>query len=163
LGLVRPSAGKSRVLGVDPTRDLHRVIGRIGSIVETPAAFPTFSGRKNLAFLAAIDGIGRSTVDSALERVGLAERADDAVKGYSLGMRQRLGIAAALLKDPALVILDEPANGLDPAGIARSRRQNRLRLESSARRDRAHLRSRRHPGAWTLRGLRTRSRRAGFR
>ena len=121
LGLVRPSAGKSRVLGVDPTRDLHRVIGRIGSIVETPAAFPTFSGRKNLAFLAAIDGIGRSTVDSALERVGLAERADDAVKGYSLGMRQRLGIAAALLKDPALVILDEPANGLDPAGIVEVR------------------------------------------
>src|SRR5438874_7306512 len=121
LGLVRPSEGRSRVLGVDATRDLHRVIARIGSIVETPSAFPTFSGRKNLGFLAALDGIGGTSVDAALERVGLGERADDLVKGYSLGMRQRLGIAAALLKDPALVILDEPANGLDPAGIVEVR------------------------------------------
>ncbi len=121
LGLVRPSAGHCRVMGVDAGSELHRVIGRIGSIVEAPALFPTFSGRKNLTLLARLDGIGPVAVDAALERVGLADRADDWVKGYSLGMRQRLGIAAALLKDPALVILDEPANGLDPAGIVEVR------------------------------------------
>ena len=121
LGLIRPSAGRCRVLGADASSDLFRVIRRIGSIVEAPALFPTFSGRKNLTLLARIDGIGPRAVDAALERVGLAERADDLVKGYSLGMRQRLGIAAALLKDPALVVLDEPANGLDPAGIVEVR------------------------------------------
>jgi ABC-2 type transport system ATP-binding protein len=121
LGLVRPSGGRSRVLGADPTVDLHRVIARIGSIVETPAAFPTLSGRTNLELCATIDGIGPKAVGEALERVGLGERADDRVSGYSLGMRQRLGIAAALLKDPALVVLDEPANGLDPAGIVEVR------------------------------------------
>jgi ABC-2 type transport system ATP-binding protein len=121
LGLIRPSAGRCRVLGVDARTDLHRVTGRIGSIVETPALFPTFSGRKNLRLLAGVDGIGRRAVDAALERVGLGDRADDLVKAYSLGMRQRLGIAAALLKDPALVVLDEPANGLDPAGIVEVR------------------------------------------
>jgi ABC-2 type transport system ATP-binding protein len=121
LGLVRPSGGSSRILGVDPSTDLYRVIGRIGSIVEAPAAFPTFSGRENLRLCAAIAGAGRAAVDAVLDRVGLAERADDAVKSYSLGMRQRLAIAAALLKDPALVVLDEPANGLDPAGIVQVR------------------------------------------
>ncbi|HJR18301.1 MAG TPA: ATP-binding cassette domain-containing protein [Actinomycetota bacterium] len=121
LGLVRPSAGRCSVLGVDAQIDLHRVIGRIGAIVETPAAFPTMSGRKNLSLVARVDGIGPRSVDAALDRVGLGERADDLVNGYSLGMRQRLGIAAALLKDPALVVLDEPANGLDPAGIVEVR------------------------------------------
>ncbi len=121
LGLVRPSAGTCRVLGADAQRDLHRVIGRIGSIVESPALFPTLSGRRNLSLLARIDGIGPRAVDGVLERVGLTERADDLVKGYSLGMRQRLAIGLALLKDPALVVLDEPANGLDPAGIVEVR------------------------------------------
>jgi len=121
LGLVRPSAGTCRILGADAQRDLHRVIGRIGSIVESPALFPTLSGRRNLSLLARIDGIGPRAVDTALERVGLGERADDLVKGYSLGMRQRLAIGLALLKDPALVVLDEPANGLDPAGIVEVR------------------------------------------
>jgi ABC-2 type transport system ATP-binding protein len=121
LGLIRPSAGRTSVLGADPTTDLHRVIGRIGSLVESPAAFPTLTGRTNLELCAAIDGIGPKVVATALERVGLAERADDLVNGYSLGMRQRLGIAATLLKDPALLILDEPANGLDPAGIVQVR------------------------------------------
>ena len=121
LGLVRPSAGTCRVLGADAQRDLHRVIGRIGSIVESPALFPTLSGRKNLSLLGRLDGIGPKAVDGVLDRVGLGERADDLVKGYSLGMRQRLAIAAALLKDPALVVLDEPANGLDPAGIVEVR------------------------------------------
>jgi ABC-2 type transport system ATP-binding protein len=79
--------------------------------------FLTMSGRENLRLLAAVDGIGLRQVDAALERVDLAERSRDLVKKYSLGMRQRLALAAVLLKDPALLILDEPANGLDPAGI----------------------------------------------
>jgi ABC-2 type transport system ATP-binding protein len=121
LGLVRPTSGSMRVLGVDPTTELHRVLPKIGSIVEAPAAFPTMSGRTNLELAAAIDGIGPRAVATVLDRVGLGERADDRVGAYSLGMRQRLGIAAALLKDPALIILDEPANGLDPAGIVEVR------------------------------------------
>jgi ABC-2 type transport system ATP-binding protein len=121
LGLVRPTSGSARILGVDPATDLHRVVARVGSIVESPAAFPTLSGRENLRLYAQMAGLGRSAVEAVLERVGLSERADDLVKGYSLGMKQRLAIAAALLKDPALVLLDEPANGLDPAGIVQVR------------------------------------------
>ena len=117
LGLVRPSSGACSLLGADVARDLHRVITRVGSIVESPALFPTFSGRRNLALLAASYGLREAAVDEVLEVVGLTERAKDHVKNYSLGMRQRLAIAAALLKDPELLILDEPANGLDPAGI----------------------------------------------
>jgi ABC-2 type transport system ATP-binding protein len=116
LGLVAPTAGTCRLLGVD-VGDLHRVVGRVGAIVEAPALFPTMSGRRNLELLGRLDGIGPRRVTATLERVGLAERADELVKRYSLGMRQRLGLAAALLKDPEVLILDEPANGLDPAGI----------------------------------------------
>ena len=117
LGLIRPSAGRCRVLAAEIPHGLPAVIDRVGSIVEEPKFFPTFSGRRNLMLLAAIGGFGRTEVDAVLGRVGLADRAGDLVKGYSLGMRQRLGVAAALLKDPAVLILDEPANGLDPAGI----------------------------------------------
>ncbi|MFN2489474.1 MAG: ABC transporter ATP-binding protein [Actinomycetota bacterium] len=117
LALVRPTAGTCRVLGADTQSDLAAVIRRVGSIVETPAMYPRFSARRNLELLGRLHGIGRGRVRETLERVGLGERADDRVKNYSLGMRQRLGIAAALLKDPDLIILDEPANGLDPAGI----------------------------------------------
>jgi ABC-2 type transport system ATP-binding protein len=116
LGLVAPTAGTCRLLGVD-VGDLERVVGRVGAIVETPALFPTMSGRRNLELLGRLQGIGPQRVTATLERVGLAERADELVKHYSLGMRQRLGLAAALLKDPEVLILDEPANGLDPAGI----------------------------------------------
>src|SRR6266550_1215671 len=117
LGLVRPNAGSLTLLGADVSSGLASVIGKVGSIVEQPALFPRFTGRRNLQILGRIHRVGRSTIEGVLERVQLSERADDAVRTYSLGMRQRLGIAAALLKDPAVLILDEPANGLDPAGI----------------------------------------------
>ena len=121
LGLVRPTSGHLRILGADVPRGLASVLPRIGSIVEEPAMIKRFSGRRNLQILARLDGIGRTTIDAALERVGLSDRADETVKNYSLGMRQRLAIAAALLKDPAVLVLDEPANGLDPAGIVEVR------------------------------------------
>ncbi|MGH9126136.1 MAG: ABC transporter ATP-binding protein [Acidimicrobiales bacterium] len=117
LGLVRPSSGVCRILGADTRDQLATVISRIGALVESPGLFPGLTGRENLAVLARLNRIGASSVDAALTRVGLQERADDPVGGFSLGMRQRLGLAAAMLKDPALLILDEPANGLDPAGI----------------------------------------------
>jgi len=133
LALVRPTSGRCHILGADPQQGhLNEVIGRIGAIVETPALFPGFSGRRNLELLGRPSGIGRAAVDGVLERVDLAERADDRVKTYSLGMKQRLGIAAALLKDPELLILDEPANGLDPAGI-REVRQLLKRLGAEGR------------------------------
>ena len=121
IGLVAPTAGTLHLLGEEVPRHLPRVIRKVGSIVETPALFPRFSGRRNLRILGRIDGIGPTAVDAALQRVGLADRGDDFVKTYSLGMKQRLGIAAALLKDPSILILDEPANGLDPAGIVEVR------------------------------------------
>ncbi len=117
LGLVRPGGGRLRVLGADSPATLAEVMRRVGSIVETPALFPGFSGRRNLRLLGRLYGLGLGRVDEVLGVVGLAERADDLVRHYSLGMKQRLGIGAALLKDPELLILDEPANGLDPAGI----------------------------------------------
>ena len=117
LGLVRPTTGRCRLLGADARTALVSVIARVGSIVETPALYPRFSGRLNLELLGRLQGIGRRAVDAALDQVGLADRAGDQVRTYSLGMKQRLGIAAALLKEPELLILDEPANGLDPAGI----------------------------------------------
>ena len=121
LGLVRPSAGVCRILGADSGRELHRVIGRVGALIEAPGLTPALSGRQNLLLLARLDRMGAGEVDRALQAAGLAERADDAVATYSLGMRQRLGIAAALLRDPEVVVLDEPANGLDPSGIAEIR------------------------------------------
>lgn len=117
LGLSNPTAGTCKVLGADSRRNLHEVIHRVGSLVESPALFPTFSGRRNLELLAPLNGIPDGRITAVLERVGLAGRERHLVRTYSLGMRQRLAIAAALLKDPEVLVLDEPANGLDPAGI----------------------------------------------
>lgn len=121
LGLVRPSSGTVKVLGSD-VGQLHTVVDRVGALVETPKFFPTFSGRKNLMMLGQLSGISSSRVDEVLETVGLENRGRDTFKSYSLGMKQRLAVGATLLKDPDLVILDEPANGLDPAGIVDMRR-----------------------------------------
>lgn len=121
LGLVRPTSGSLQLLGVDPSKDLAKVVRRIGAMVETPAFFPRFSGKRNLEYLARIHGLGKREVQASLMRVGLADRQRDLVRDYSLGMKQRLGLAAALMRDPELLILDEPANGLDPAGITEVR------------------------------------------
>lgn len=96
---------------------LPDVIGSVGALVETPLFFPNFSGRLNLQLLGETAGISTTRVEECLEIVDLRERAGDKFKSYSLGMKQRLGIAAALLKSPQLLVLDEPSNGLDPAGI----------------------------------------------
>lgn len=117
LGLIRADSGTMSLFGEEVPQRLPEVIGRVGAIVEQPKFFPSFSGRKNLSMLArAIDAPTR-LVDVVLSDVGLLDRADDRYKGYSLGMKQRLAIAATLLKDPDLLIFDEPTNGLDPAGI----------------------------------------------
>jgi ABC-2 type transport system ATP-binding protein len=118
LGLVTPDGDPDiRLLDRPVPAGLPDVIGGVGALVETPLFFPGFSGRLNLQLLAEAAGVPRSRVEECLEIVDLTDRAADRFKGYSLGMKQRLGIAAALLKSPRLLILDEPSNGLDPAGI----------------------------------------------
>jgi ABC-2 type transport system ATP-binding protein len=121
LGLVAADSGRMRVLGHDVPTQLPQVIGGVGALVETPLFFSSFSARRNLELLATTARTPAVRIDETLELVGLSHRAKDRVKGYSLGMKQRLGIAAALLKSPALLILDEPSNGLDPAGIVEMR------------------------------------------
>ena len=121
LGLITPTGGDGEVLGhpIDrPATYLHRV----GALIEAPAFYPTLTGEENLRAFARLGGHDRRRIAELLEVVGLGERGGDRYKNYSLGMKQRLGIAAALLKDPSLLILDEPANGLDPEGIAWMRR-----------------------------------------
>src|SRR3954454_13738432 len=117
LGLTRPSAGEMRLFGLPVPDQLPQVIDRVGAIVEEPRFRPAFSGRKNLTLLARSIGVPRTSVDEALRQAGLADRAKEPFGTYSVGMRKRLALASALLKHPDLLILDEPTNGLDPAGI----------------------------------------------
>jgi ABC-2 type transport system ATP-binding protein len=122
LGLIRPSAGHVEVLGRDVQAEGGRVLPKVGALVEAPALYGYLSGRDNLkAFAGVLGGVPGRRLDEVLELVGLAGRQRDRVRSYSLGMKQRLGVATALLNDPELLVLDEPANGLDPAGIVEMR------------------------------------------
>lgn len=117
LGLARATGGSMRLFGEPVPNRLPHVIDRVGAVVESPKFSPNFTGRQNLLLLARSIGEGATRVDAAVETVGLTGRDQDRYKSYSLGMKQRLAIAATLLKEPDLLILDEPTNGLDPAGI----------------------------------------------
>jgi len=122
VGLIKPDKGSVAVLGTPYRWGDRRRMFRIGALIESPTFYPYLSGRENLqTFAAAGPPTPRTRVEEVLEAVGMKDRATDKVKTYSLGMRQRLGIAAALLSDPELLLLDEPANGLDPAGIVAMR------------------------------------------
>jgi ABC-2 type transport system ATP-binding protein len=117
LGLIRPTEGSVRLFGRDPQVTVHALQG-VAGFVEAPTFYPYLTGRRNLELLAAFDGdSATSRIDESLEAVELSHRAGDRVGGYSHGMRQRLGIAAALLREPKLLLLDEPTTGLDPAGM----------------------------------------------
>ena len=120
LGLVRPTSGTARVLG--SPAGTAAVTARVGALVEGPGFYPYLSGRDNLRVMARYRGLPESAADAALERVDLGGRGEDKFKSYSLGMKQRLGVASALMGDPDLVVLDEPTNGLDPAGMVDMRR-----------------------------------------
>jgi ABC-2 type transport system ATP-binding protein len=117
LGLVRPTAGSAQVMSKDVKTQREEALAQLGAMLEVTSFYPHLSGRQNLMALAILRGGGaRARVDPLLKRLGLADRAKSKFRTYSLGMRQRLGIASTLLPDPAVVILDEPGNGLDPAG-----------------------------------------------
>jgi ABC-2 type transport system ATP-binding protein len=122
LGLMRPTSGSGRILGHDITRERAAILPHVGAIVESPAFYPSLSGHDNLGVLAHTAGIRHAhRIPEVLEAVGLSERARDRVKTYSLGMKQRLAIAAALLNDPKIIFLDEPTNGLDQVGTVEVR------------------------------------------
>jgi ABC-type multidrug transport system ATPase subunit len=122
LGLIRPTLGSGRILGHDIERERAAILPHVGAIVESPAFYPILSGRDNLRVFARTAGKEDArSIARVLEQVGLSERAKDKVKTYSLGMKQRLAIAAALLNSPQIIFLDEPTNGLDPAGTVEIR------------------------------------------
>ncbi len=123
LGLIRPDEGSARLFGRDPQHEIPEALEGVAGFVEAPHFYPYLSGRTNLELLAAFDGGDASSrVDEALAVVDLTRRAGDKVGGYSQGMRQRLGLAAALVRAPRLLLLDEPTNGLDPGGMRDMRR-----------------------------------------
>jgi ABC-2 type transport system ATP-binding protein len=121
LGLIRPNGGRMAILGREVPANLPSVVGQVGAIVESPQFFPHFSAHDTLSLLADAGNVAQQRVPEVLELVGLRDRAKERVKTYSLGMKQRLAVASALLKNPKLLILDEPANGLDPGGIREMR------------------------------------------
>jgi ABC-2 type transport system ATP-binding protein len=121
LGLIRANGGRMAILGHEVPGALPRVAGQVGAIVESPQFFPNFSAEETLSLLAGAGEVPRHRVTEVLELVGLRDRSRERVKTYSLGMKQRLAVASALLKNPKLLILDEPANGLDPGGIREMR------------------------------------------
>ncbi|MGK5442068.1 ABC transporter ATP-binding protein [Micromonospora sp. URMC 105] len=130
LGLIRPDGGRMSILGHEVPAALPTVAGQVGAIVESPQFFPHFSARDTLSLLAGAGEVPAIRIDEVLELVGLRDRAGERVKTYSLGMKQRLAVASALLKNPKLLILDEPANGLDPGGIREMRTLMRTLAES---------------------------------
>jgi ABC-type multidrug transport system ATPase subunit len=135
LGLIGADSGHIRIFDHEVPLAINEVISRVGAIVEQPRFFPAFSGQKNLQLLASAIGAPRRRVAAVLDEVGLARRRRDKFRTYSLGMKQRLAIAATLLKDPDLLIFDEPTNGLDPAGI----HEIRTMMRSLARRGKTVL------------------------
>ncbi|WP_422734633.1 ATP-binding cassette domain-containing protein [Micromonospora sp. WMMD558] len=130
LGLIRPDGGRMAILGQEVPAALPAVAGHVGAIVESPQFFPHFTARDTLSLLASAGDVPAHRIDEVLELVGLRDRAGERVKTYSLGMKQRLAVASALLKNPKLLILDEPANGLDPGGIREMRTLMRNLAES---------------------------------
>lgn len=134
LGLARPTAGRIVVRGHDIASDPAAALARVGAIVEEPRFYGYLTGRQNLELWSAYTGDGAAArIGPVLDRVRLLERADDRVSTYSLGMRQRLGVARALLSDPEVLVLDEPTNGLDPDGVAEFRRLIRDLVERDGR------------------------------
>jgi ABC-2 type transport system ATP-binding protein len=132
LGLLRADGGTMHIFGQPVPQRLPHVISRVGAIVESPKFYPSFTGRRSLSLLADAIGTDQRRVGEVLDEVGLGDRGDDRFGGYSLGMKQRLAIAATLLKSPDLLIFDEPTNGLDPAGI-REIRETMRRLGTQGR------------------------------
>ncbi|MDQ2745015.1 MAG: ABC transporter ATP-binding protein [Chloroflexota bacterium] len=130
LGLARPTSGQARILGMDVRTQLPEILRHTGALIENPTFYPFLSGRANLQVTADLTGAEHSRIDAVLDLVDMQTAADRSFSSYSMGMKQRIGVASALLTNPDLLVLDEPANGLDPAGIVEMRTlMHRLREE----------------------------------